>query len=69
VTAISNTAPVTIKRMEEASASKSIPLAIEPITSAPSNADQTFPRPPNKLVPPMTAAAIAFKSTSPLPED
>jgi AcrR family transcriptional regulator len=58
-----------MKRMEEASASKSIPLAIEPITSAPSKADQTLPRPPNKLVPPMTAAAIAFKSTSPLPED
>ena len=28
-----------------------MPLEIEPITSAPSSADQTEPRPPNRLVP------------------
>ena len=35
----------------EESASRSIPLEIEPITSAPSSADQTEPRPPKRLVP------------------
>ena len=38
-----------------------MPFEIEPITSAPSSADQAEPRPPNRLVPPMTAAAIAVQ--------
>ena len=36
-----------------------MPLEIEPITSAPSRADQTLPRPPNRLVPAITGPAIA----------
>jgi len=46
-----------------------MPLAIEPITNAPSKADQALPRPPKRLVPPITAAAIALSNTSPAPED
>ncbi len=42
---------------------------IEPITNAPSSADQAVPRPPNRLVPPMTAPAMAYSNTSLLPED
>lgn len=45
-----------------------MPLLIDPMINAPSNADQIVPRPPNKLVPPITAAAIAFNKTSPLPD-
>jgi hypothetical protein len=36
-----------------------------PITSAPSRAAQTVPRPPNRLVPPITAAAIDSSSSVP----
>ena len=39
------------------------------MTSAPVSADHTVPRPPKRLVPPMTAEAMALSSTSPLPED
>ena len=35
-----------------------MPLATVEITSAPMSALITRPRPPNRLVPPMTAAAI-----------
>ena len=55
--------------MDDESARKSKPLATEPITKAPNSADQVLPRPPKRLVPPMTPAAIAFSKTSPLPED
>ena len=33
----------------------------------PSTADHAVPRPPNRLVPPITAAAMAFRFTSPVP--
>ena len=46
-----------------------MPLEIEPITSAPSSASQTEPRPPNRLVPAMTGPAIASSSRSLPPED
>ena len=41
VTASSSTPPVTMNLTDEESASRSMPLEIEPITSAPSSADQT----------------------------
>jgi hypothetical protein len=43
---------------------RSRPLESLPITSAPNSADPTLPRPPNRLVPPMTAAAIDSSSVS-----
>ena len=46
-----------------------MPFEIEPITSAPSSADQTEPRPPNRLVPAITGPAIASSSRSLPPED
>ena len=45
------------------------PLLIDPMTSAPSSADQTVPRPPNRLVPPTTAAAIALSMSGPPPDE
>ena len=45
-----------------------MPFEIEPITSAPSSADQTEPRPPNRLVPAITGPAIASSSRSLPPE-
>ena len=44
-----------------------MPLEIDWITRMPSSAAQAVPRPPNRLVPPMTAAAIALSRTSPPP--
>ncbi len=43
------------------------PYWIEVITMTPSSAFQVRPRPPKRLVPPMTAAAMAFISRSPPP--
>jgi hypothetical protein len=45
-----------------------MPLEIEPITSAPSRAVQTEPRPPKRLVPAITGPAIASSSSSLPPE-
>ena len=45
-----------------------MPLEIEPITSAPSRADHTVPRPPNRLVPAITGPAMASSSRSLAPE-
>ena len=53
---------------DDSSDSRSIPFEIEPITSAPSSADQTEPRPPNRLVPAITGPAIASSSRSFPPE-
>ena len=64
VTAARRTAPVTMYLTAVATFSRSMPLEIEPMTSAPSNADQAEPRPPKRLVPPITAAAMAFSSRS-----
>ena len=47
--------------------SRPMPLAMETITSAPSSTETTRPRPPNRLVPPITAAAITLSSRSPPP--
>jgi hypothetical protein len=44
-----------------------MPEAIDWMTSAPSSADQVEPRPPNRLVPPMTAAAMALIRSVPDP--
>ena len=44
-----------------------IPLAIVAITSAPISAFRISPRPPNRLVPPITAAEIASISSVPPP--
>ena len=41
------------------------PLDTVAITSDPSSAPRTSPRPPKRLTPPMTAAAIAFRSSVP----
>ena len=46
VTATSNTTPVIMNFTDDASANRSIPFEIDPMTSAPSNAAQTLPRPP-----------------------
>ena len=48
---------------------RSIPFEIDVITSAPSRACQTLPRPPNRLVPAITGPAIASSRKSPAPED
>jgi hypothetical protein len=69
VTAMARTAPVIMYLAQEASASRSMPLEMEPITSAPSSAAQTRPRPPNRLTPAMTGPAIESSSTSLPPED
>ena len=45
-----------------------MPLEIEPITIAPSSADQMKPRPPNSEVPAITGPAIASSSVSPEPD-
>ena len=37
------------------------------MTMIPSSADQALPRPPKRLVPPITAAAMALRLTSPVP--
>ncbi len=53
----------------EAMPSSAIPEAMDWMTRTPRRADQVLPRPPNRLVPPMTAAAIAFIRRLPAPED
>ena len=45
---------MTMNLTAEESASRSMPLEIEPMTSAPTSAVQTAPRPPKRLVPAMT---------------
>ena len=59
---------MTMNLTAEESASRSIPLEIEPITRAPSSAVQTEPRPPKRLVPAITGPAIASSSSSLPPE-
>ena len=54
---------------DDSKLSRSIPFEIDWMTRMPSSAAQTVPRPPNRLVPPMTAAAIALSNTSPPPAD
>ena len=64
VTASSSTAPVTMNFTSESSAFRSMPFEMDPMTRAPRSADHAVPRPPKRLVPPMTAAAIEFRSRS-----
>ena len=66
-TASSSTAPVTMNRNEESRFSRVSPLEMDWMTMIPSSAANAEPRPPNRLVPPMTAAAIALRFTSPAP--
>ena len=68
-TAARRTPPVTMNFTEDSSASRSMPLEIEPMTSAPSSAPHTEPRPPNRLTPAITGPAMASSSRSPEPED
>ena len=42
-------------------------MEIDWITRMPSSAEYAEPRPPNRLVPPMTAAAMALRLVSPPP--
>jgi hypothetical protein len=51
----------------ELSPSRPNPLSIEAMTSAPSTADFTCPRPPNSEVPPITGAAIEYRRICPPP--
>src|SRR6516164_2365118 len=44
---------------------KAMPLSMAAMTSPPSTAWTALPRPPNKLVPPMTAAATAYRTSWP----
>ena len=55
------------KRYDEFRFSSVRPLAIDSMTRMPSSAEKALPRPPNRLVPPMTAAAMALRLTSPVP--
>ncbi len=61
MTAASSTAPVMSSRADESSASKVKPEPSDVMMTMPSSADHAEPRPPKRLVPPMTAAAIAVR--------
>jgi len=67
VTASSSTIPVTMNRNDESRLSRVRPLEIDWMTMIPSSAANAVPRPPKRLVPLMTAAAMALRLTSPLP--
>src|SRR3954452_6809384 len=69
ITASSRTAPVTMNLIEVSRPRRSIPFEIDVITSAPSSACHTLPRPPNRLVPAITGPAIARSRKSPAPDD
>jgi hypothetical protein len=67
VTASRSTPPVTTNLVPDERPRRPSPLSIEPITSAPSSALLMWPRPPNRLVPPITAAAIEYSRIEPPP--
>ena len=48
-----------MNRYDESRFNSVSPLAIAAMTSVPSTAENALPRPPNRLVPPITAAATA----------
>ncbi len=56
-----------MNRKDESRSSSVRPLETDWITRMPSRAENALPRPPKRLVPPMTAAAMAFRLTSPAP--
>ena len=58
-----------MNRTEELRLINVSPELIDMITTIPSSAENADPRPPNSEVPPITAAAIAFRLVSPPPED
>ncbi len=53
--------------MAKSPPARMVPVAIDWTTRTPSKADHAEPRPPNRLVPPMTAAAIAVSASSTVP--
>ena len=55
--------------MYDAWFSRPSPLAIIATTTPPTTASSALPLPPNRLVPPMTAAPTAYNNTLPAPED
>jgi hypothetical protein len=63
-TASSSTAPVTMYRTDESTPTMLSPVWIDWSTMMPSRAAYADPRPPNRLVPPITAAAIAVRFVS-----
>src|SRR5690242_13788904 len=66
-TAPSSTPPVIMYWIEAFMFSRSRPVVMDWMTSMPRRADHTEPRPPKRLVPPMTAAAMASISVLPPP--
>ena len=58
-------APENINLSAALAPAKSSPLPRDPITKAPSMAFHTLPLPPNKEVPPITAAPIASSNKGP----
>ena len=62
VTAASRTSAVHISCAAAVRPISCRPLAITPTTRPPSTASSILPRPPNRLVPPMTAAATAYST-------
>ena len=56
-----------MNRYDESRLSSVSPFEIDWITRMPSSAANAEPRPPKRLVPPITAAAIALRLTSPPP--
>src|SRR5256885_17189467 len=69
MTAATSTPPVTMNFTDDWSASRSMPLEIDPMVIAPSSADHTDPRPPNRLVPAITGPAMAKRGRSLPPAD
>ncbi len=58
---------MTMNLNDESRFSRVSPLEIDWITRTSRSAAKAVPRPPNRLVPPMTAAAMALRLTSPPP--
>ena len=67
VTAASTTPPVIMNRSVGPRSTSVSTFEIAPMSTMPRKAEYVPPRPPNGLVPPMTAAAIASIRTSPCP--
>src|SRR3954452_21150012 len=61
--------PVTMKTMPAGWFSRPIPLLMTAITRPPMTASVTRPLPPNRLVPPMTAAPTAYSRVEVPPVD
>jgi len=68
MTARTSTTPVIMNRTDESRLSSVSPEEMDWMTMIPRSAEKAVPRPPNRLAPPITAAAIAFRFVSPPPE-